>query len=134
MSKSNLIPGEQRNHLAATEVSDKTLGRLIAMHGWEVGVIFYMKEGEDGGMGVTCTGLGLRNGRIAQEFMHRILEAVGDHEAKEFKAELDKELVEAEKEMAEGPNPETNTGRVILGDKIERISKDKMRQRGRKPS
>ena len=127
MSQNRNIPENQRNHLTATEVSDKTLGRLIAMHGWEIGVMFYYKEGEEGGMGVTCAGLGLRNGKIAQEFMRRIIDAVG---MEMDTSEIDKEIDAAKKEMAEGPEGgDPNTGRIVMGESLEKVGKDKLRQR-----
>lgn len=136
MSNKSRIPGEQRNHLTATEITPATLGKLIAMHGWELGVIWVMKEGEDGGMAVACSGLGLRNGRIAQEFMKRITASVGmDDAIAEDAKKVDAEIETAAKEMAEGTDAEDATiGRRILGDKLERIGADKMKERGRKPN
>lgn len=129
------IPHQQRNQFPAREVSSEILGKIMAVHGWEIGIAFFYKDGAEGGYSTTCAGLGVRNGRIAQEFMRQIQEymAQADPETKAVKEALDKDLADAKEEMGEGPV--TADGRLTEGQKlilpaIERTRKDDITERG----
>lgn len=127
------IPHLQRNQFEARAVPDEIVGKILAVHGWEIGVLFYYKDGAEGGHGVTCAGLGIRNGRIAQEFMRQITEYMqqADPESKAVKETLDKELADAKNEMGEGPQGgDPDAGKKLIMPAIERTRADHITERG----
>jgi hypothetical protein len=135
MSSKVRIPATMRNPRPCVAIDDEVLGKLIGFHGWDLGVVFYYKEGEEGGAGCTSAGFGLRNARMAQEFQRRIMEVIGEtQEDKAVKAELDKELADAQEEMSEGATISDNPVVATEGRKLIMPTVLKKRERDGRPN
>ena len=138
MNKSGRIPQDQRNPLDAREIPSELLGKVVAAHGWELGVCFYYKKGgigDTGAFGCTSVGLGVRNGRIAQDYQRRIMEIL-DEAGKDAdaKAALAKELKDAEEEMSEGATVSDNPTVSTIGKQLIMPTVLKVRERDGRPN
>jgi hypothetical protein len=133
--KNRKIPFNVRNPKAAIEIDSEVLSKVVGYHGWDLGVCFYYKEGDEGGAGCTSFGFGLRNAKMAQEFQRRIMEVIGETQAdREVKASLDQEIKDAEKEMSEGAMLDGHPAVGTEGKKIIMPTVLKVRERDGRPN
>lgn len=107
--------GRDQNQLPdMSEIAHQDVMRLAAMHGYDQVVLMARRDGDDGGFCVVTSGIGVRNGKIAQELGEIIKGMTG---MKEVDQAADAELAAAKREMAEAPeggDPETGKKLIDL--------------------
>jgi|SRR5271165_3985242 len=117
-----------KNHARGPQpVSHEALGNLMKYYGWDQAIL--IARTEDGDECVTTSGIGYRNGKIAQEmgeFMK--FKVMGwQHDTS-----LDEEIAKAKREMAEGPENDPLAGKRIIMDSIANTRRDSITKRGPK--
>ncbi len=115
------------NPVPPREIPHQALAELMAEHGWEQAVIVYRREGNVGGEGITCAGLGYRNGRVAEEIMSMMKKIMG---MQPDTSALDDEIRKAEAEMSEGRTEDNGltTGQKSILPTIERTRGPKRKE------
>jgi hypothetical protein len=107
------------------EIPYDKLARLMVEHGWDQAVVYYRREGHDGGEGVTTAGLTYRDAEIAREMGDFLKSKVFGWKSEES-AELDKMITEAKKEMAESPEGgDPDTGKRLIDTSHTKMAKRK---------
>ena len=102
------------NPIPPREIPYDKLARLMAEHGWDQAVLYYRREGRDGGEGVTVAGLTYRDSEVARE-MGDFLKTNVFGWKPEQSEELDKVVAEAKREMAESPEGgDPDTGKRLI--------------------
>lgn len=113
------------NPVPPREISSQDLAQFCVSHGWDQAVLYYRRDGQDGGEGCTFMGLTYRDGEIAREMADFLKKNVFGWKSEEA-PELDKMITDAKREMAEAPQGgDPDTGKKLINLDAARTKKKK---------
>lgn len=96
------------------DITVKTMATICATHGFDRIVIVMQRDGEDGATLVASCGLGARNKMIAESIREEVQRNVLGWEKSDEARALDKMVVEANQEMATGPENDPDFGKRLI--------------------
>lgn len=102
------------NPMQMRDISVKTMATICATHGFDRIIIVMQRDGSEGATLVASAGLGARNKMIAESIREEIQRTVLGWERSDEAKALDKMVVDAQQEMATGPENDPDYGTRLI--------------------